>query len=94
MKYVKKPVVIEAFQWDGGITPNPDWVNGAKDSGKISFFRVGDKLWGHIFTISGNARFDIGDYIVNAGNGDIYPVKETIFEDTYSEYIPKKVKNK
>ena len=36
MKYVKKAVPVEAFQWDGGTTPNPKWMDEFADKGKIS----------------------------------------------------------
>ena len=38
-----------------------------------------------IFTISGVAQMNLGDYLVNAGGDDIYPIKKDIFERTYEE---------
>lgn len=86
-KYRKRPVVIEAIQWDGkGETFN-----------KIVKF-VGDKLCvcehgkaNTIFeqyefainTLEGKMQVSNYDYIIKGVNGEFYPCKPDIFEKTY-----------
>jgi hypothetical protein len=86
MKYVKKQIPVEAFQWDAGRTPNPSWVTKLADDGKLLFKRRGDRLIGYIHTESGVAQFNEGDYIVTADGKDVYPVKREVFESTYVPY--------
>ena len=78
-KYRKKPVVIEAIQYDGYHT------------GKIHDF-CGDKVlepvgkdYIEIVTLEGVMRASKGDYIIKGVNGEFYPCKPDIFEKTYEE---------
>lgn len=71
-KYRKKPVIREAFQWNGGEVP-----------GIVGY----DSLVGHyyIMTVHRQATYiDPGDYIIKepSGNG-YYPCKPDIFEKEY-----------
>lgn len=88
MKYRKKPVVVEAIQWNG--------VN----LQEIIYF-VGDKLECHICdtawkvgkdkpqvtikikTLEGEHIATEGDYIIKGVHGEFYPCKSDIFEKTY-----------
>lgn len=76
MKYRKKPVVIDAFQWM--IDEVPEWWKTRLD------VRV-DVLTGcaRIPTLEGIMRAWPSDYIVRGIQGEIYPVKPDIFEATY-----------
>jgi len=96
MKYVKKQIPVEAFQWDAGRTANPSWVTKLADDGKLWFKRRGETLIGYINTVSGVAQFNEGDYIVTADGKDVYPIKKDVFEQTYDIYKPvvKKTKKK
>ena len=88
MKYRKKPVVIEAFQWTGGPdqTEDPEWI--------IDAMRIGEEeingAWvkdGHliIMTLEGLMRANPGDYIIQGIKGEIYPCKSDIFEQSYEK---------
>ena len=82
-QYRKKPVVIEAIQWDGTNqgeiaefmkTPirtktSPEQGN---PSGKIT-----------IETLEGDMTASIGDFIIKGVQGEFYPCKPDIFEKTY-----------
>ena len=84
-QYRKKPVVIEAIQWDGTNqgeiaefmkTPirtktSPEQGN---PSGKIT-----------IETLEGDMTASIGDFIIKGIRGEFYPCKPDIFEKTYDE---------
>jgi hypothetical protein len=76
MKYRKKPVVIEAIQFNG---ENQDDV--AEFMGEMirtNFFP--DIL---IETLEGTMKANIGDYIIKGVKGEFYPCKPDIFEMTY-----------
>ena len=78
MKFRKKPVVIEAVQYDG------------KNSREIADFMEcqfpaldGDQLL--IGTLEGVMRADINDWIIKGVKGEFYPCKPDIFEKTYEK---------
>ena len=91
-KYRKKPVVVEAVQWDG---TNEDEIN------KFVGLCIGAKIyWSHnlygpneyekglklnIQTLEGVMRAKRGDYIIKGVNGEIYPCKPDVFEKTYEK---------
>ena len=86
MKYRKKPVVIDAFQWTGGPdqTEDPEWAIEAIQQGVIWFENKGTHdVCLMIRTLEGNHRADQGDYIIQGIKGEIYPCKPDIFEETY-----------
>ena len=78
MKYRKKPVVIEAVQFDG-TDESCDWLLPQLIDGSIS--RSFNKL--HIKTLEGTMTADVGDWIIKGVNGEFYPCKPDIFEKTY-----------
>ena len=83
MKYRKKPVVIEAFQFLG--TTNlykytPDWFIEASLVDKVHA-RSNCLI---IKTLEGTHRADVGDWIIQGVKGELYPCKPEIFELTYS----------
>ena len=85
MKYRKKPVEIEAFQFKSYLDYSngtvPVWCCDAVASGVI--IDNGDHLV--IKTLEGDHRADIGDYIIQGVKGELYPCKPDIFEMTYEE---------
>ena len=85
MKYRKKPVEIEAFQFksylDYSNSTVPVWCCDAVASGVIT--DNGDHLV--IKTLEGDHRADIGDYIIQGVKGELYLCKPDIFEMTYEE---------
>lgn len=79
MKYIKKPVVVEAVRWNGNNT------------NEINAF-VGDKaIWRNgelfIYTLEGEHKAIVSDYIIKGIKGEFYPCKEDIFHKTYEQYI-------
>ena len=86
MKYRKKPVVIEAFQYDEdlitiySIGRIPEWAKDAIDDGVI-FADEYAKVY--IKTLEGNMLANVDDYIIQGINGELYPCKPDIFEKTY-----------
>jgi len=77
-KYRKKPVVIEAIQYNG------------KNAQEISNFMncqypaiEGKKVI--IGNLEGNLIADMNDWIIKDVKGEFYPVKNNIFLETYEE---------
>ena len=75
MKYRKKPVIIEAVQWNGKNLPEIDNFVG----GSIGI--KGTNLVIH--TLEGDMEASINDYIIKGVNGEFYPCKPDIFDKTY-----------
>ena len=75
MKYRKKPVIIEAIQWNGNnLTDIDNFVGGRL---KIKRSRL------VIHTLEGDMEASINDYIIKGVNGEFYPCKPDIFDKTY-----------
>jgi hypothetical protein len=103
MKYVKKPIPVEAVQWfkngdhpedncqvidtgqiltEGEIvryyrTPDLDGQDNCKHCGQIMH------IHGWIDTLEGGHIVCPGDYIITGVQGEHYPCKPDIFEETY-----------
>ena len=86
MKYVKKPVEIEAHQWNGNnfneiknftnsnVRYHPYYENN-------EYYKSNNTLV--IKTLEGDMVASKGDYIIRGVNGEFYPCKPDIFEMTY-----------
>ena len=90
-KYKKKPVVIEAFQYDGDLKESnnnyyvPDWAVKAFEE-NIMFYDILDENYPYelfIRTLEGIHHVSVGDYVIQGVNGELYPCKPDIFEKTY-----------
>ena len=75
-KFRKKPVVVEAIQWDG---TNTDEVLGL--CGGDSAQR--NKATLLIDTLEGRMIASRGDWIIKGVAGEVYPCKPDIFAATY-----------
>lgn len=94
MKYRKKPVIIEAYQYH----------KGTNELNILAFMKCGDfnnleclpknwltyeykltisKLPLVIHTLEGDMIASDGDYIIKGVDGEFYPCKPDIFEKTY-----------
>ena len=86
MKYRKKPVVIEAFKFDGDFISStgdlyvPEWASEALDIGVLVFEGENDLF---VNTLEGKMLVTPGDYVIQGIQGEIYPCKPDIFEATY-----------
>jgi len=77
VKFRKKPVVIEAIQYDG----SRENLAAILKLGNSSIMLYPDHLV--IKTLEGNHRADKGDWIIRGIKGELYPCKPDIFEQTY-----------
>lgn len=85
MRYVKKAVVIEAFQF--GVDLHPKWFDMACKKGfvehKRNIHNRSDDVC-LIKTLEGIMTAKVGDYIIQGVKGELYPCKADIFRETYS----------
>ena len=78
MKYRKKPVVIEAVQWDGDNLDEVVALGGVDTSiGTPQAHQLA------ILTPEGTMFGSKGDWIIRGVKGEFYPCKPDIFEMTY-----------
>lgn len=94
MKFRKKPVIIEAFKYDGdlkdrnGLFYVPFW---AQEAYKKGIMYYGAEICDlppcelYIETLEGTHHVSVGDYVIQGVNGELYPCKPDIFEKTYEE---------
>lgn len=92
-QFRKKPVVIEAMQWDGtaaGATPIIDWMLasgvGASYRCDVQPCPSAASDAGHhisIQTLEGRMSAASGDYVIKGVAGEFYPCKPDIFAATY-----------
>lgn len=76
-KFRKKPVVIEAWQWDGVATSDqrPAWLRGVRVDHNEQTMAIN--------TLEGTMIATVGDWIIKGVKGEIYPCKPDIFAATY-----------
>lgn len=80
MKYRKKPVVIEAWQFTKD-TKNQVFNN--ITCNKVADFDKNGNEVIKIQTLEGVMIANLGDYIIKGVKGEFYPCKPDIFEATY-----------
>ena len=97
--YQKKPVKIQAMQWDGtgaGAIPILDWLSreGCRNARWCDeethipgpgrgITTITDRI--EIPTLEGVMIASPGDWIIKGVQGEFYPIKESIFRETYEE---------
>jgi len=103
MKYRKKPIVIEAYQWDPAILGFTNGIELLDVSTAVvlgAFTVAGKKCvecnrilaeHGKIKTLEGFHIVCPGDWIITGIEGEEYPCKPGIFEKTYElePFIPR-----
>ena len=84
MKFRKKPVVIEAVQWDGTNTIQiEEFINkGLRKQMDCWNNKVVSLI---IPTLEGEHIASINDWIIRGVKGEFYPCKPDIFEQTYDK---------
>lgn len=88
--YRKKPVVVDAWQFNDTFQTAPEWVKEAVRSGAIDIVpdmypsKLEDRTV-HLFikTLEGEMCAEPHDYIIRGVKGELYPCKPDIFEQTY-----------
>lgn len=93
-KYRKKPVEVEAMQWDGTAMHAGliiEWV--LNHGGAVNYWcdipcpgtEEGHYL--RIRTLEGDMNASKDDFIIKGVQGDFYPCRADIFAETYEEVI-------
>ena len=91
MKYRKKPVIIDAIQWNGDnlsevICFTDGSIGNNRQIQKTSWkeYRELVKNEGFkVYTLEGIMNVNIGDFVIRGVKGELYPCKPDIFELTY-----------
>lgn len=77
-KYRKRPIIIEAVQFD----PQGEWpecvIPWPKDGP-----RPRDMSWGYIKTLEGDMHVIAGDWVIRGVENEMYPCKDSIFRASY-----------
>jgi hypothetical protein len=76
MKYVRKPIVVEAFRF--GHDQEPEWFANSNVIQKSSYCSIQ--------TLEGLMNGYVGDMIIKGVKGEIYPCKKDVFDATYELY--------
>ena len=77
-KYRKKPIEIEAIQWNGKNLARVVMFMG-KCKGSLKTNQI------LIDTLEGTMAANVGDYIIKGIKGEFYPCKPDVFKATYEE---------
>jgi hypothetical protein len=86
-KYRKKPVVIEAIQWDGTWENHFDIIDFCQGKAFVSSDLDFKRDYLYISTLEGNHLVTPNDFIIKGVKGEFYPVKPDIFELTYEQVL-------
>lgn len=87
-QFRKKPVVIEAMQWDGsphGASQIVQWSGGKVSTRVLGVTddRKALNVGMFVETLEGVMRAGDGDWIIRGVKGEFYPCKPDIFAATY-----------
>lgn len=90
MKYRKKPVVIEAIQWNGlNLEEIKKFVGKDLEYSILDTAREVGKGRPHVLmkihTLEGDHDCTEGDFIIKGVNGEFYPCKEEVFWKSYEK---------
>lgn len=80
-KFRKKPVEIEAMQWDGTRPSANAIIEWAQECRQVVHVRTDHALY--VATFEGEMTVSHGDYVIRGVAGELYPCKPDIFAATY-----------
>lgn len=81
MKYIKKPIPVEAF------CPNLEsWPEWFKNNDKVSIDIIEGQTVISIETLEGIMKCNKNDYIIQGVDGELYPCRRDIFLKTYEKF--------
>jgi len=82
-KYRKKPLIVEAAQWDGKLIGDLYPIKLFGDNDVEWHYKGKDKLV--IETLEGEMICEPGDWVVKGIKGEFYPVAQDIFNESYDK---------
>lgn len=83
MKYRKKPVVIEAIQWNGSNLDQCIEFLGESYGAHKAERHAGGKNEITVLTLEGSHIASVDDFLIRGVHGEHYPCKPDIFKKTY-----------
>ena len=87
MKYRKKPLVIEAIQYNKPEDADLMELKFGENFINTAMYDENTEELAAIMTLEGQHKVTKGDYIIRGVKGELYPCKPDIFEMTY-EALP------
>lgn len=78
MKYQKKPIAVDAEQWQKNNLNDPESLF---QSPRVIIRSDGEEFL--VETLEGTMKGKVGDYLIKGVKGEFYPVRRDIFEQTY-----------
>lgn len=97
-KYRKRPVVIEAMRWDGSMEGGGvvlEWIAGCGGDADFGYVPHPEQevepeapammLVLDITTLEGVVTANPGDFVIKGVQGEFYPCKPDIFDETYEK---------
>jgi hypothetical protein len=89
VKFQKRPVVVEAEQYNGPESFHIDDFNTPPMPSGVQLYTDDDnRVRPMILTLEGKMRVSPGDWIITGVRGEKYPCKPDIFEATYERVTP------
>lgn len=90
MRYVKKPVEVEAHQFDGTHESASQIVHWVLRSGGLAYYSTTDMTAGRVVirTLEGEMEAPEGWWIIRGVEGEFYPCRDDIFHKTYDQVNP------
>ena len=82
MNFRKKPVIVEAIQYQREENINEIQDFFGDGNGRELIYNPEDNGY-YIATLEGKMKISKGDWIIKGINGEFYPCKPDIFEKTY-----------
>lgn len=87
MKFRKKPIIIEAIQWNGNNFDEISHFTKEYHGHKLAYEEAEERAYSTgellIRTLEGIMTANTNDWIIKGVNGEFYPCKPDIFEKTY-----------
>jgi hypothetical protein len=93
MKYRKKPVVIDAYLYDGQAEKAFEWVRDLDRKDSTTYLEYvcfnGVPVPGKLYacTLEGRMEIPVGNYIVCGVRGELYSCEPNIFLETYDAVV-------
>lgn len=82
-KFRKKPIIVDAIQWDGTENALLEIQTMTKEKINVKEWTFGTDLI--IPTLEGEMTAEKDDWIIRGVKGELYPCKPDIFEKTYEK---------
>ena len=86
MKYIKRPIMVEAVKFNGSSSHRNQinaWIKGEADAPPEGGIHTRDVVSFEMVTDSGALEVRAGTWIIKGVKGEFYPCSDDVFERTY-----------